>query len=66
MNKYKKLIADDATKRGLVLEILKLLGGESYNDCKEILEITGAFLKENAYLDFELAKELINSGVEGD
>lgn len=66
MNKYKKIISEDATKKELVLEILKLLNGESYVDCKEVLDIVGAFLKENAYLDYELAKDLINSEIEGD
>ncbi len=59
MNKYKKILAEDATKKELVMEILKLLNGESYSDSKEILDIAAAFLKEQCYLDFDLARDII-------
>lgn len=58
--KYEKIITD-VTKRETVLGILKMLEGESYSDAKEILDTAHHFLKENVYLDFNLAEELINS-----
>lgn len=67
MNKYEKIIREDATKKELVLKILELLNGESYEDSREILDVAGYFLKKNSYVDFELAKDIINSvTIEGD
>lgn len=60
MTKQEKIIAEDATKKAIVLDILKLLNSESYTDAKEILDLASHFLKENAYLDFDLAKDRIN------
>lgn len=65
MTKQEKILANDETKKKLVLEILEKLNGESYNDSKEILDLAIYFLKENAYVDFDLAKDRIYS-IEGD
>lgn len=59
MNKYKKILAEDGAKKDLVLSILKLLNGESYDDCKQILDIAAAVIKETAFLDIETAENII-------
>ena len=67
MNKFEKIIREDITKKKLVLNILELLNGESYEDSAEILAVAVYFLKKNSYVDFELAKDIIeNVSVEGD
>lgn len=66
MTKQEKILSADTAKKALVLEILEKLNGESYNDSKEILDLAAHFLKENAYVDFELAKDRINNIIEGE
>lgn len=61
MSKYEKIITEGTVKKNAVLKILEMLEGESYSDAKEILDTAHYFLKENVYLDYNLAKELIES-----
>ena len=60
MTKQEKLIGNPAMKDA-VLKILELLNNENYNDAKTVLDLAAYFIKENAYIDFELAKDRINS-----
>lgn len=60
--KYDKILAQDATKKEFVLKILEIFDGESYNDAKEILDLVAAILKDNTFLDYSLARDMINSG----
>lgn len=64
MNKYKKMFTEDATKKDLVLEIVKLLNGESAEDCKAVLDAVNYFVHKNAFFDADMARDIIN--FEGD
>lgn len=67
MNKYEKVLAENPAMKKIVLEILQNLNGESYNDAKTVLDLAAYCVKENAYVDFELAKDRINNVfIEGD
>ena len=67
MNKYEKILAENPAMKKIVLDILQNLNGESYNDAKTVLDLANYFVKENAYVDFELAKDRINTvNIEGD
>ena len=66
MSKFEKILAEDSTKKELVLKILKLLNGESYEDATAILAAAAAYIKVHTYLDFDLARADINNLIEGD
>lgn len=67
MKKAKQIIAGDNQKREVVLKILEMLNGESFNDAKEILELSQHYMKENTFLDYDLAREMIQAeAIEGD
>lgn len=66
MNKYEKLLKEEPAMKKAVIEILQLLNSESYSDGKEILDAALYFLKENSFVDSEMAKDRINSIIEGD
>ena len=60
-NKFEKSLIEDNTKKEAVLKILEMLEGESFNDSVEILDTAKYFLKENCFVDYNLAKDLISS-----
>lgn len=49
-----------------IFKILDLLNGESFNDCKNILDLTAFYLKEHSFVDSEMAKNLIEESLVGD
>ena len=58
--KQAKLIMDD--NKDLVCKLLDELNGESFVDAMNILGAVAFFLKENSYVDAELAKSRILEG----
>ena len=56
-----KKLNDNPTYKTQVIAVLKNLNGESYSDALEILELAKYFLTTNAMLDYELARDIINS-----
>lgn len=52
-------IFEDSTKKKLVLEIIEKLNGESYDDCKEIIDAVSVLLKAHSFLDADLARDII-------
>ena len=61
MTKQEKILMENPAMKDAVLKILELLNNENYNDAKTVLDLAAYFIKENAYIDFELAKDRINS-----
>lgn len=66
MTKQEKILLENPEKKDAVLKILELLNSESFSDAKEILDLAAHFVKENAYVDYDLAKDRINDIIEGD
>lgn len=52
-------IFEDETKKKMVLEIIEKLNGESYDDCKEIIDAVNFMLKAYSFLDVDLARDVI-------
>ena len=44
----------------VICQILDLLNGETFNDSIEILKLAEFYIKENSFVDAELAKSLMN------
>lgn len=64
MSKQEKILMENPEKKETVLKILEMLNSESYTDAKEILDLAAYFVKDNSYVDFELAKDRINDIIE--
>ena len=46
-----------------IFQILDLLNGETFNDCKNILDLTAFFIKEHSFVDSDMAKKLIEESI---
>lgn len=63
MKNAEKIMREDNIKRDSVKKILEMLNGERYSDAKIVLDLAAHYLKENTYLDAELAKKEIDFAV---
>lgn len=61
MKNAEKIIRSEISKRELVLKVLEILNGETYADAKDVLDLAAFYLKNNACLDFELARDVIEA-----